>query len=109
MNISKKSINVLLNKELAERIQFLRKFKNRVPDLNIMLEVALIEIVEKAERRAKIGKDDWLNAKTCPVCSTGVLSKKIAIKTKSAFYGCNRYPDCRHTETFTEKRGINVK
>jgi ssDNA-binding Zn-finger/Zn-ribbon topoisomerase 1 len=102
-----KQVSLTLSKELAERLALLRKFKHRAGDINKLFESALEKEVLSLEDKCKLGKDDWRIAKTCPRCSTGVLTKKTSSKgnEKREFLGCNRYPNCTQTEPLITSHG----
>lgn len=98
-----KAVQVSIDHYLAQRLTFIRRFKHRLPDLNRELEDALRDVIEKSEKKAGVQYDSWKKSKPCPSCTNGVLFPKVwRIKPDSKpFMGCSRFPECRHTESFT--------
>ncbi|MGF1550960.1 MAG: type I DNA topoisomerase [Paracoccaceae bacterium] len=45
-------------------------------------------------------RGDGTDPRLCPHCGKGRLSIKTSSKTKSAFIGCENYPECRYTRPF---------
>lgn len=106
-----KQIQVTLPKDLAERLAFIRKFKHRLPDLPQILEQAIQSVVVSSETKLNIQPDTWKSAKSCPACAHGTLLKRVNSRKPDApsFYGCSRFPECRHTEPMGETEKRNVK
>jgi ssDNA-binding Zn-finger/Zn-ribbon topoisomerase 1 len=95
-NSKTKGIMVTLPKNLAERLAFLRNFHHRKINLNPRISKAMFELVGDIEKELKIEHDTWANAKKCPKCNSGIIFVKKTAKSK--FYGCSKYPLCKHSE-----------
>jgi len=64
------------------------------------------EMVEKAEKEMpEIDTEPEYIGKECPTCEEGQLMIRFGRFGK--FVSCERFPDCRHTEPYLEKIGIN--
>jgi ssDNA-binding Zn-finger/Zn-ribbon topoisomerase 1 len=92
-----KGIQVTLPKNLAERIAFLRNFNHRKINLNSRISKALFSLADEIEKELKFDHDTWQNAKKCPKCNSGIIFIKKTSTRK--FYGCSRYPLCKHSES----------
>jgi hypothetical protein len=105
MTETTKNTNITLPKTLAERLSLLRKFKHRAPEFNDELCNAIRDVVVGFESKLNLSADTWTSAKSCPECKTGLLIKKKKSGGKERFfYGCNRYPLCKHSHSIgTEK------
>ncbi|MGH2583117.1 MAG: type I DNA topoisomerase, partial [Anaerolineales bacterium] len=63
------------------------------------------EVVEKAKREMPESKaEPEYVGRTCPTCNQGQLIIRWGRYGK--FIGCERFPDCRHTEPWLEKIGV---
>ena len=97
MTAKTKGVQVTLPKSLAERLSFLRNFHHRKINLNPRLKGKINALVEEVEKELKIDHATWMTAKRCPKCESGTVFLK---KTRRGdFYGCSRYPECKHTES----------
>ncbi|MEL6196798.1 MAG: type I DNA topoisomerase, partial [Pseudomonadota bacterium] len=86
-------------KALLER--FWKDFSAALEDTT---ELRITDVLEKINEvlgpHLFPARADGKDPRTCPVCDIGRLSIKTSSKNKSAFIGCNRYPDCRYTRPF---------
>lgn len=106
-----KQVQVTLPKDLAERLAFIRKFKHRLPELSQVLEQAIQSAIVSSESKLNIQPDSWKSARSCPACAHGTLLQRVNSRKPDAtpFYGCSRFPDCRHTEALSENEKRNTK
>jgi len=97
---NKKGVQFTLNKNLAERISFLRKFKHRIDNLDNLFEEEFSRFASKIEKNLSLREDSWRSGRACPSCATGVVFEKRSAKKPNStpFLGCSRYPACKHTE-----------
>ena len=97
-----KGVHITLPKSLAERLGFLRNFNHRKINLNPRLKSKIGALVEEIEKELKVDPTTWTSAKRCPKCESGTVYLKKT--TRGEFYGCSRYPDCRHSESKSRKK-----
>jgi hypothetical protein len=102
----KKSVQVTLPFDVAQRLVFLRNFKHKIPDMNQAIVDSLMVTIISLENQVRVNPHDWKNSKPCPKCASGLLFKKKSSQSNGSrpFYGCSRYPECRHTESVRDSK-----
>ncbi|WP_416351132.1 topoisomerase DNA-binding C4 zinc finger domain-containing protein [Alteromonas sp. 14N.309.X.WAT.G.H12] len=80
---------------------FLRNFTHRKVNLNARLQGKIRHLVEEVEVELGVDYKTWSTARRCPACESGIVYLKRS--SRSEFYGCSRYPACKHTENKPRK------
>ena len=101
--MSNKSISFTLNREVVERLMFLRKLAKKQDNIiNIDVQKALLPVIEKLESKFRINDKAWMRQFPCPKCASGYLILKTQRNSNKKFYGCSNYPDCKQTKNVKE-------
>jgi hypothetical protein len=99
-----KGVQITISKDSAERLTFLRNFKHRLPTINEQIEASIMALVSTLEQKVGVQSGSWRLSRKCTKCSTGVLLVKVGKKPDSKpFYGCSKFPACKHTERVLDK------
>ncbi|MBK6616156.1 MAG: DNA topoisomerase 3 [Ottowia sp.] len=61
----------------------------------------IVDEIKSPEQSGRIPKVASANSKPCPTCG-GVLTVREKRESKEKFWGCRKYPECRHTEPYVE-------
>jgi hypothetical protein len=94
--IQKKSYSVQLPVALINRLSFLKKLRKGSIDIGKEITRRIYPFVIEEEKKARINRDTWKEAKKCPSCDSYLLLKT---GKNGQFYGCFKYPACNHNES----------
>lgn len=97
--VAKSAISMTIDKRTAERLRLLRKIDQKAyQELIDRINLLMLPAITDVEKKYKLSKASWRDAKVCPKCSSGMLVKRFRGSDKKPFLSCFRFPECRHTE-----------
>lgn len=95
-NKETKTFSITLQKETANRIQYVRKIaEKKGVDAYKELDLAIFHWLIEQEKKYGITRNEYKSTIFCPECG----GKMHIVKTpKAEFLGCTNYPKCKHTQ-----------
>ena len=81
---------------LEEMKQYYLKLHKLLLSQTNDFEELLLDVINQ-DKSLYSSQSEITRKESCPTCRTGYITQRFNSKTKKAFFGCSRYPECRWT------------